>query len=84
MDSQTGHCHLRDLAIYVRTYNGLVNANLMTTEQICAKTPRELLKLKNFGAVSLADITGALAERGLTLAAPLHGCPFCRCERYGQ
>jgi len=82
-DDGGGHCALEDLPIFVRTFNGLRNSNLRTTEQICEKSPRELLKIRNFGVTSLTDLMDALAARGLSLSTHphrVHNCPYCACR----
>ena len=57
------------LELPIRAFNCL---NLFTTVRtigdVAAMTERELLRVKNLGKVSVADIKAALAEVGLTLA----------------
>ena len=53
--------------ISTRTHNCLKNANLKTSGQIADMTSRELLKLKNFGRVSLNEVKEDLSRIGLTL-----------------
>lgn len=51
----------------VRTKRCLRNAEIETMDQLLAKTPYELLKIKDFGKKSLCEIRKELAFVGLFL-----------------
>jgi DNA-directed RNA polymerase subunit alpha len=56
-----------ELELTVRSYNCLKNANIRTLRDLVTKTEEQLLRTKNFGRKSLAEITEVLAEMGLHL-----------------
>jgi hypothetical protein len=53
------------LALSVRTYNGLRAANITTLGALASKTPAELLALRNFSKKSVAEVETLLASHGL-------------------
>ena len=55
------------LNLSLRTKRCLRNAEIETMDQLLAKTPLELLRIKNFGKKSLCEIREELALRGLFL-----------------
>lgn len=60
------HMPIDTLEISVRTFNGLMNANLRTVGDVCRRTDSELLKIKDFGPESLREIKELLAQMGLS------------------
>jgi DNA-directed RNA polymerase alpha subunit len=56
------------LGLSPRARNSLFAANILTVAELCAHTREELLRLRNLGPLSLDEIIGALAQRGLSLA----------------
>ena len=54
-----------DLA--VRSYNCLMRAGIKTVEQLCAKTRKDLMRVRNMGNKSLNDIDRYLATKELVL-----------------
>lgn len=63
---------INDLPFSVRARNGLINMSISTIEQLNAKTPRELLRTKNLGKKTLAEITRVLTTIGTSLKTPSH------------
>jgi len=57
--------NINDLEISVRTANGLHNAGKFDIKDVLALEDRDLLKYRNFGVRSLADLDCALAAAGL-------------------
>jgi DNA-directed RNA polymerase subunit alpha len=55
------------LHLSVRSYNALHSVGIETTGDIVAKTPNELLDIKNFGKRSLDEVEQKLQEFGLSL-----------------
>lgn len=55
-----------ELELSVRSYNCLKNANIQTIGELVTKTEAEMLKTKNFGRKSLAEIKEILAQMGLS------------------
>ncbi len=53
-----------DLEVSVRTYNALKNKGFKTVEEVVQTPLKELLRTKNFGIKSLADLVIAIQERG--------------------
>jgi len=60
-----------ELDLSVRSYNCLKNANIRTIADLVQRTEPEMLKTKNFGRKSLAEIKELLAEMGLSLGMKL-------------
>jgi Bacterial RNA polymerase, alpha chain C terminal domain/Nucleoside 2-deoxyribosyltransferase len=58
-----------DLELSVRASNAFRWNGIATVRDLVGKSPRELLHLPNFGAVSLKEVTEELASMGLCLAA---------------
>jgi DNA-directed RNA polymerase alpha subunit len=55
------------LGLQLGSLNALHRAGIDTIEQLITKRPEELLALRNFGDVSLSDVTGNLEVLGLSL-----------------
>ena len=56
---------VQDLEIPYRTFNALVNgAGLVTVNELCQRSQREILGLNRIGRISLEEIKEALAAKG--------------------
>jgi DNA-directed RNA polymerase subunit alpha len=62
---------VEELELSVRSYNCLKNANIATIAQLVTRTEAEMLKTKNFGRKSLAEIKEILADMGLSFGMSL-------------
>lgn len=58
---------VNELELSVRATNCLNSANIQTIGELAAKTEAELLKYRNFGRGSLAEIKQVLGDMGLSL-----------------
>jgi len=54
-----------ELELSVRSYNCLMRAGIKTLGDLMGKSEEELGKIRNMGKISLQEIKGKLAERGL-------------------
>ena len=57
-----------ELELSVRSYNCLKRAGINTVEQLCNKTPDEMMKVRNLGRKSLEEVLAKLKELGLSLS----------------
>ena len=57
-----------ELELSVRSYNCLKRAGINTVEELCAKTPDEMMKVRNLGRKSLEEVLAKLKELGLSLS----------------
>ncbi len=57
-----------ELELSVRSYNCLKRAGINTVEELCAKTPDEMMKVRNLGRKSLEEVLSKLKELGLSLS----------------
>jgi len=57
---------IEELELSVRAYNCLKNANIKTIGELVQKTESEVLKIKNFGKITLNELKGVLEGMGLT------------------
>lgn len=64
---------VEELELSVRSYNCLKNANIRTLRELVQKSEGDMLKTKNFGRKSLAEIKDILATMGLSLGMRLDG-----------
>ena len=55
-----------ELELSVRAYNCLKNANIKTIGELVQKTESEVLKIKNFGKITLTELKKVLEGMGLT------------------
>lgn len=60
-----------ELELSVRAYNCLKNANIHTIGELVQRSEQDMLRTKNFGRKSLAEIKGILAGMNLTLGMRL-------------
>jgi DNA-directed RNA polymerase alpha subunit len=56
-----------ELDLSVRSHSCLLNAQITTIEELCKKTPRELLHIPNFGRRSVNEVVAVLGRRDLKL-----------------
>ncbi len=56
-----------ELELSVRSYNCLKRAGINTVAELCAKTPEEMMKVRNLGRKSLDEVLEKLKELGLKL-----------------
>ena len=66
-DSQAKDMSIDELELSVRSYNCLKRANINTVKELCAKTPDEMMKVRNLGRKSLEEVLAKLKELGLSL-----------------
>ena len=59
--------NISDLDLSVRSYNCLKRAGINTVEELCRKTPEELVNVRNLGKKSLDEVYQKLSDLGLTL-----------------
>ena len=56
-----------ELELSVRSYNCLKRAGINTVQELCSKTPEEMMKVRNLGRKSLDEVLEKLKELGLKL-----------------
>ena len=56
-----------ELELSVRSYNCLKRAGINTVQELCSKTPDEMMKVRNHGRKSLDEVLEKLKELGLKL-----------------
>ena len=56
-----------ELELSVRSYNCLKRAGINTVEELCNKTPDDMMKVRNLGRKSLEEVLAKLKELGLGL-----------------
>ena len=56
-----------ELELSVRSYNCLKRAGINTVEELCNKTPDDMMKVRNLGKKSLEEVLAKLKELGLSL-----------------
>ncbi len=56
-----------ELELSVRSYNCLKRAGINTVEELCNKTPEDMMKVRNLGRKSLEEVLAKLKELGLQL-----------------
>lgn len=61
-----------DLALSTRPSNALLNSNIITLGDLVKETKWTLLRIPNFGRVSLLEVTTLLSLIGLSLASSDH------------
>ncbi len=59
--------NIDELELSVRSYNCLKRAGINTVEELCEKTPEDMMKVRNLGRKSLEEVLGKLKELGLQL-----------------
>jgi len=58
---------IEELDLSVRSYNCLKRAGINTVQELSAKTEEDMMKVRNLGRKSLAEIKSKLEELGLSL-----------------
>jgi DNA-directed RNA polymerase subunit alpha len=58
-----------ELELSVRSYNCLKRAGINTVEELCNKTPEDMMKVRNLGRKSLEEVLAKLKELGLQFNA---------------
>ena len=59
---------IEDLELSVRSFNCLKRAGINTVEQLCNKTPDDMMKVRNLGKKSLDEVLLKLKELNLQLS----------------
>ncbi|HIU78542.1 MAG TPA: DNA-directed RNA polymerase subunit alpha [Candidatus Avilachnospira avicola] len=59
--------NIDELELSVRSYNCLKRAGINTVQELCSKTPDEMMKVRNLGRKSLDEVLAKLKELGLSL-----------------
>lgn len=62
---------VNEIELSVRAANCLNNANILTVGELAMKSESEMLKYRNFGKKSLAEIKAKLEQLGLALGTPI-------------
>ena len=60
--------NIDELELSVRSYNCLKRAGINTVEELCKKTPSEMMKVRNLGRKSLEEVLAKLKELGFSLS----------------
>jgi DNA-directed RNA polymerase subunit alpha len=58
-----------ELELSVRSYNCLKRAGINTVEELCNKTPEDMMKVRNLGRKSMEEVQAKLRELGLQFNA---------------
>ncbi len=59
--------NIDELELSVRSYNCLKRAGINTVEELCNRTPEDMIKVRNLGRKSLEEVLSKLKELGLQL-----------------
>lgn len=59
--------NIDELELSVRSYNCLKRAGINTVEELCNKTPEEMMRVRNLGKKSLEEIYAKIKELNLSL-----------------
>lgn len=59
--------NIDELELSVRSFNCLKRAGINTVQELCSKTPDEMMKVRNLGRKSLDEVLEKLKELGLKL-----------------
>ena len=59
--------NIDELELSVRSYNCLKRAGINTVEELCNKTPDDMMKVRNLGRKSMEEVVAKLQELGLQL-----------------
>ena len=59
--------NIDELELSVRSYNCLKRAGINTVEELCSRTPEDMMKVRNLGRKSLEEVLAKLKELGLEL-----------------
>ena len=58
---------IEELELSVRSFNCLKRAGINTVQELCNKTPDDMMKVRNLGRKSLEEVLAKLEELGLQL-----------------
>ena len=58
--------NIDELELSVRSYNCLKRAGINTVEELCNKTPEDMMKVRNLGRKSLEEVLGKAERAGIT------------------
>ena len=59
--------NIDELELSVRSYNCLKRAGINTVQELCSKTPDDMMKVRNLGRKSLEEVLAKLKDLGLSL-----------------
>ncbi len=59
--------NIDELELSVRSYNCLKRAGINTVEELCNRTPEDMIKVRNLGRKSLEEVLNKLKDLGLSL-----------------
>lgn len=59
--------NIDELELSVRSYNCLKRAGINTVEELCNRTPDDMMKVRNLGRKSLEEVLAKLKDLGLSL-----------------
>ena len=59
--------NIDELELSVRSYNCLKRAGINTVEELCDRTPEDMMKVRNLGRKSLEEVLTKLKELNLSL-----------------
>ena len=65
--NQVLEMNIDELELSVRSYNCLMRAGINTVQELCDKTPEDMMKVRNLGKKSLDEVLAKLKELGLSL-----------------
>lgn len=60
--------NIDELELSVRSYNCLKRAGINTVQELCSKTPEDMMKVRNLGRKSLEEVLAKLKELNLALS----------------
>ncbi len=60
--------NIDELELSVRSYNCLKRAGINTVQELCSKTPEDMMKVRNLGRKSLEEVLAKLKELNLGLS----------------
>jgi carbon monoxide dehydrogenase subunit G len=66
---------IQELNLPLRSFNSLKSQGIDTVGELVARTPGDLLSIKNLGEKSVGEIEQRLGDLGLALAGPTPGAP---------
>lgn len=67
MGQKVKEMNIDELELSVRSYNCLKRAGINTVEELCDRTPEDMMKVRNLGRKSLDEVLAKLKELGLSL-----------------
>lgn len=68
-DGKVLEMSIDELELSVRSYNCLKRANINTVQELCSKSPEDMMKVRNLGKKSLDEVLAKLKELNLSLSA---------------